>query len=261
MITIESLTVRSYDIKTAILEWEYAEASPSFAGITLEIYRSETPEPSTMFSGIEIALPPTTQIYQDTSIIGLNSYQFHDWYYKIKVIDANTPGTVSWSDPARLELPQDARTKIMIKQKSVGIKKFGIKVKILKKRVSQGTQCSCWDETLQRSITDDCPYCNGTGIMTTGGYYDSIEVNAAMNTNPAQNQITPFGVWQQQDTLMDILNYPTVHPDDVVVDQLNKRYKIKQVAPFEKGQTLISQRCILSLQERSSQVYDIEVGP
>jgi hypothetical protein len=58
---------------------------------------------------------------------------------------------------------------------------------------------------------------------------------------------------------MDILNYPVLEPDDVVVDRLNKRYKVRQVANYEKGQSLISQRCVISLQEKSNEIYNIEI--
>jgi hypothetical protein len=227
--------------------------------VHLEIYRSEVPEPVSMFSGINLNVSPNAYSYTDTTISGINLYQFHTWYYRIKVVDDLDPSVYSWSDPAHIQVIPDPQAKRMIWVKTKGIKKYGTLVKILKKRTAQGIQCSCFDTVLQRSTDDECKLCNGTGIQTGGGYYDPIEVYAAINTRPKQNQITPFGIWQQNDALMDILNYPVLAPDDLIVDPQNKRYKVKQVATYDKGQALISQRCVISLQEKSSPVYEVNV--
>ena len=147
----------------------------------------------------------------------------------------------------------------MLRHKSAGIKKYGTIIKIVKKRKADGIQCECFDEVLQRSTDDECALCNGTGIATTGGYYDPIEVKVAINMKPKQNQITPFGIWQDKDAMIDMLNYPVMEPDDLIVDQRNQRYKIRQVAPYYKGQALVSQRCVMVLQDKTSQVYDVNV--
>ena len=259
MLYIKSLTVKSYDYQSATLEWEYTDPAANTAGVHLEIYRSETPAPVTMFSGIALNVSPTAHSYVDTSISGLNLYQFHTWYYRIKVVDDNNPNIFEWSYPAYLSIDPDLQAKKMLRLKTIGLKRYGVKVKILKKRIAQGETCDCFDEILGRSTDDECPYCHGTGIKTTGGYYDPIEVYGAINTRPKQNQITPFGIWQDNNALLDILNYPVLEPDDVVIDQLNNRYKVKQVAPYMKGQALISQRCLLVLQDKSDPIYEIKV--
>ncbi|MBC8550531.1 MAG: hypothetical protein H8D23_12870 [Candidatus Brocadiales bacterium] len=259
MFYIKTLTVSSYDFQSATLEWEYTNPKANTNGHHLEIYRSETPAPVTAFSGIAMDVSPTAYSYTDTTISGINLHQFHTWYYRIKVVDTDTPTTYEWSNPAHIEVTPDALAKRMLKVKNVGIKKYGTLVKVLKKRAEQGVQCSCFDVTLQRSMDDECELCNGTGIQTTGGYYDPLDVYVAINTRPKQNEITPFGVWQQNDALMDMLNYPVLAPDDLIVDQQNKRYKVKQIATYDKGQSLISQRCVISLQEKSSQVYGVTI--
>jgi len=259
MIYIKTLTVLSYDFENATISWDFTNAKANTAGHHLEIYRSEAPEPITAFSGIDMNVSPTAYSYTDTSISGVNLHQFHTWYYRIKVVDTDTPTTYEWSNPAHMQLTPDAAAKIMLKRKGIGIKKFGKAVKILKKRAEQGVQCTCFDVTLQRSMEDDCELCHGTGIMTGGGYYDPIDINVAINNSPTTNQVTPFGVWQQHDAMMDMLNYPVLAPDDLIVDQINRRFKVRQVIPFDKGQSLISQRCAITLQEKSNQVYEVEV--
>jgi len=82
----------------------------------------------------------------------------------------------------------------MLKYKTIGIKKYGKTFKALKKRKIQGERCDCWDSVLQRSTDDEGALCHGTGIKTTGGYYEPIEFKAAINFRPNENQVTPFGV-------------------------------------------------------------------
>jgi hypothetical protein len=150
----------------------------------------------------------------------------------------------------------------MLHLKGVGLKKYGRPVQIFKIKhgatEAKTTYCpDCWDYFLGRCIDDNCTTCFGTAI--TGGYYDPIEVQAAVNFRPKQQQITPFGQWQQNDALMDFLNYPVIEPEDLIVDPLNQRWKVKQIVTYNKGITLISQRCHVSLQEKENPVYQVEV--
>ena len=259
MIYIKTLTVSSYDFESATLSWEYTDPAVNTAGFHLDIYRSETPAPIAMFSGVASNISPDAYSYTDTSISGINLQQFHTWYYRIKTVETANPDNFEWSNPGFIQITPDLQTKIMLRQKGVGIKRYGTPVKLLKRRSAQGAQCTCYDPVLGRSLDDECELCHGTGIQTTGGYYDPIEIQVAINTRPKQNQVTPFGIWQQNDVLMDMLNYPIVEPNDLIIDRENNRYKVRQVAPFKKAAALVSQRIVATLQEKSSQVYEVSV--
>lgn len=259
MLYVSSLTVTSYDYNQATLAWTYTDPNASTTGTHVEVYRSETPEPVTAYSGVALDVSSTALSYTDTTISGLNSYQYHTWYYRIKIVNESDILVYDWSAPELIHFDPDSQAKKMIRYKKIGIKKYGTLVKILKKRTEQGEQCDCFDPVLGRTTDDDCLLCHGTGIKTSGGYYDPIEVRAAINTRPKQNQITPFGLWQDNDALMDIMNYPVLAPDDIVIDQQNKRYKIKQISAYDKAQSLISQRCVITLQDVSNPIYDVVI--
>ena len=259
MIYIKTLTVNSYDFQSATLEWTYTNPQTNTDGLRLEIYRAETPAPTSSFSGVNLNVSPLLNAYTDTTISGINLRQFHTWFYRIKVVDIATPTIFEWSVPAHIEVTADLQAKRMLKHKRVGIKKYGATIRVLKIRSQEGTQCTCFDEVLFRSTDDNCTLCNGTGILEGGGYYPAIEVKAAINTRPKEQDVTPFGVWQQNDALMDILNYPVLAPDDLIVDPQNNRYKVRQISTYDKGLTLISQRCVISLQEKENPVYQVDV--
>ncbi len=262
MLTVSSLTVQSYDFQSLTLSWEFETTSENLADYYLDIYRSETPEPTSDFSIVGSGVSTTAYSYTDTTISGYNLRQHHTWYYRLKVVEAAMPTNTSWSDPGHFSYAPDPQAKRMLHVKGVGIKKYGRFVKILKQRhgateTATATCPDCWDSMLGRLTDDNCTTCYNTGI--TSGYYDPIDVYAAVNYRPKQNQITPFGLWQQNDALMDFLNYPVIEPDDLIVDPLNKRWKVKQVITYDKGLTLISQRCHVSLQEKENPVYQVEV--
>jgi len=255
MLSVKSLTVQSYDFQLLNVQWEFNITSENIADYHLDIYRSEVPEPVTMFSGVGEEISSSAYSYTDTSISGINLHQFRTWYYRIKIIETAVPLNYEWSDPAHFEYVADAQAKIMLRHKSIGLKRYGRLVKIIKKRID-GQKCTnCWDSILGRIIDDSCEICYGTGIVL--GYYDPIEIYAALNNKPKQNQITPFGVWQQNDALMDILNYPVLSPDDVIIDQTNKRWKVKLIASFSKGSSLISQRCVITLIGKDNPIYEL----
>lgn len=257
MILVKSLIVQSYDFQLLNIQWEFENTGEDLSSYHLDIYRSEVPEPITMFSGVGEDISSTAYSYTDTTISGINLHQFRTWYYRVKIIETNDPNNYSWSNPAHFEYVADAQAKIMLKQKTIGLKRYGRLIKILKRRID-GQKCTnCWDSTLGRIIDDDCVVCYGTGVVT--GYCDPIEVYAAINAKPKQSQITPFGVWQPNDALLDVLNYPILSPDDIIIDLTNRRWKIKQVITFYKASHLISQRSVISLIGKDNIIYEINI--
>jgi len=59
--------------------------------------------------------------------------------------------------------------------------------------------------------------------------------------------------------MIDMLNYPELEPDDVVIDLRNQRFKVRQVAPYYKAQSLISQRVVITLMDKSHEIYNMEI--
>jgi hypothetical protein len=58
---------------------------------------------------------------------------------------------------------------------------------------------------------------------------------------------------------MGILNYPVLNPDDVVVDSLNRRWKVRQISPTEVMNTLVGQQAHITLQEKHNPVHEINL--
>ena len=265
MLTLKSFVASTQTLDNIVLNWEVTPTDESIAGYVVDVYRSETPNLGSdgtagdSFTLVTNAnnIPFGDYTFTDNTVKNVVNMQWHDWYYRLKIYPIADPATYTWSDPVRVEVQGDSKAKIVLGIRQKALKKFGTDVTVLKKRHS-GSHCTiCYDETLGRVILDNCPECYGTRI--TKGYYDKIVVKATMSMRPKENQITPYGTWQNGDALMGILNYPVLNPDDVVVDSLNRRWKVRQVSPTEVMNTLVGQQAHITLQEKHNPVHEINL--
>ncbi len=255
MITISSLTASTLSLGKITLNWLVGTTAEPINTYQLDVYRAETPEPTSEFTLISSGLAPDAYTYSDTTHSGLTTLQWHNWFYRFKIIQIANPSNYAWTDPVTVETLPDPKAKIILNQRTKALKKYGVSLKVLKK-VVVGDECTyCWDPVLSRITEDECPVCHGGGKI--GGYYNQIGVKGTMTLQPKFNQITPFGTWQPGDALAKVLNYPILNPDDVIVDNLNRRWKVRQVAPTEVMNTLVGQQIQLSLQEKSSPVHGV----
>ena len=78
-----------------------------------------------------------------------------------------------------------------------------------------------------------------------------------MNASPKYNQITMFGEWMPQDVLLTLLNFPPIRSKDVIVDDNNQRWIVKQLRPTEKLGFVIEQNAQCSLISFDDEVYDV----
>ena len=251
------MTASTLSLGKITLNWAVGASDESVNLYNVSVYRAETPEPTSQFTLISGGLDPALYTFSDTTHSGLTTLQWHNWFYRLKVTQNSDPSNFVWTDPVTVETAPDPKAKIILNQRTKALKKFGVDLKILKK-VTVGEECTyCWDPVLSRITEDDCPVCHGGGKV--GGYYNQIKVRGTMTMQPKYNQITPFGTWQPGDALAKVLNYPILNPDDVVVDNLNRRWKVRQVSPTEVMNTLVGQQVQLSLQEKSSPIHDVTI--
>jgi len=256
MLVLSTLYAKTFDVDQIDLVWEIAATAEPVTDYTFGIYRAETPEPLDEFSLVEEGIIPTTYGYTDITVSGLVTAQWHDFYYRIKLEHINGIET-AWTEPVRVETIPNSKAKIILKKRKKALEKYGQTYRVFKHKII-ATQCpDCFDPTLGRIVIDNCLTCFGTGKV--GGYYSQIAIKGAMSTRPKANQITAYGTWQPGDALLNFLNYPVLNPDDLIVDNSNRRWKIRQIHAKEVMDVVIGQQAHLSLQEKSNAVHDIHV--
>lgn len=260
MLTLKSLDVNSFDINSFTLTWEFDPTFELISDYNIDVYRSESPNLGeiTDYDHVASGIAATNYSYTDIGVSGL--YDPHrSWYYKIKLTDTDTAETnvVPYMPAYVKDISIDKVTKHVLRRKSLALRKYsGRTLKVLKKR-SWGTRCTeCWDDTLMR-VTDDCNTCYGTGWLE--GYFTPIEIKGMLSPSPKINQITMFGEWMPSDTLLTMLNFPPLKPRDIIVDDVNKRWIVKNIRTIEKDGFIIEQSAQLNLISQDDLIYTIPV--
>jgi len=262
MINLTNITVSSFDLRYLTLNWDFAQTAEPLINYTLNLYRSETPgvsgitEYSILYSGISANSYGIT----DYTISGLND-PTRTWFYKFKVINTITSEeSVQPTTPVFRKhgaIPLIAKDILRIKTLGL-VRKSGRQFYLIKKR-STGVHCTrCWDETLFRSTDGSCHVCFGTGWQN--GYYNPIPFRGMINASPKYHQITMYGDWAPSDSLLYMLNYPVLRPDDVIVDDDNMRWIVTQIRYTKQLGFTIEQQAQLALIQHDDVIYNIVVG-
>lgn len=247
MVTIDSVTVNSYDFASLTVSWEFYETWESLDPYTVSVYRSTNPayvpaDYVCLASGI-----PASGVasYEDTSVSGYLSYRWQDFYYTvIPYVEATGVSGIAGT-PARLELPIDLVAKDIVRRTALALKTiYGGKTAYVLKRKKSGTRCSvCWDDVLQRRTVEGCRTCFDTGWV--GGFWSQYPVLAAIGPGNRRTMLNVFGEWEPQDSFLRCGPNPTLSPQDVVVDLQNRRWRVVEMRPVEKGLHIIQQQARL----------------
>lgn len=264
MILIDTLTISSYRSDRLTLTWEFKDTIELLSDYSLNIYRSENPGTDDLdgYDIIASGVSATTISYEDTTVAGLYD-PLRTWYYELEIVNNITSkSTIQPEIPAyRKGVVTDKIALSIIRRKSLSLnKKTGRDFYILKRR-TYGTHCpACWDETTGRVTVGDCTTCYDTGWVD--GYFESIYTKGMVTVSPDHNQITMFGSWVPKDVIFYTLNFPPLRAKDVVVDDENQRWIVKQVVPTKKNGFLIEQSVQCSLIALDDIVYtvDNEIG-
>lgn len=228
------------------IEWE-------LQGDTFSIYRSTSPT-----SGFELLAENNVQPFFIDKSVNLYDEDIQ-YYYRIegfsggsKIAEAGPETNVyAQADPIADKVIHES--KVLLKIMNNPPVFF-----LLKRKV--GMPCpNCYNPVTKRVKFSNCKVCGGTGVLE--GYHDPISVRISMDisqmvvasdmTDTDRTQLTPIRAW--------ITNFPRLHPEDVMVDIQNQRYKVVSVGPRTKSQYLIRQVLDLVPLEKGHSAYNIEV--
>lgn len=247
MVTIDKVTVSSYDLDSLTVSWTFEETWEDLSPYTVSIARSYNPDYvegdyTILASGID---PTSVDEYDDTSVSGYRSYKWNDFYYTVIPYKITTGASGVAGTPARLETNMDLIAKEIIRRKALTLRSTnGGQTALLLKRKKAGSRCTtCWDSVLNRRTEENCLDCYDTGW--SGGYWEPIEFQGSLGAAPRNTMINLFGEWEPQDSFIRMGPKPVLSPQDVVVDLQNRRWRVTEIRPIEKGQYIILQQARL----------------
>ena len=123
-----------------------------------------------------------------------------------------------------------------------------------------GKECpECWNKLTKKVKFANCKVCSGTGLIT--GYHSPIKINISRDISylvDSSNLMDGDHVTQTKVSAW-IGNNPVVSPGDVIVDALNQRFNIDQVAYRTRSQYIIRQVLQLTPLEKGHPAYLMEV--
>lgn len=262
MILIDTLDIRSYQSEQLTLTWVFKDTIELLEDYEIDVYRSENPGLSN-FDGYDIVasgISANVFSYTDTGITGLYD-PLRTWYYKLDVKNTVTDDTSAQPEIAayRKGNSTDRIALEIIRRKNIPLqRKVGRDFYILKRR-TYGTHCTdCWDEVTGRMLISSCSTCYDTGWLD--GYFEDIYLKGMMTVSPDHNQITMFGEWVPKDIVIHVLNFPPLRAKDIIVDDENNRWIVKQVVPTKMGGFIIEQSVQCSLIALDDIIYTITLN-
>lgn len=240
------MKVHPASLNEMYIEWDQE-------GDLFTLFRSTSPETGYMVVAEHIEQP----FYMDGTV---NLYDPNLRYY-YKVEGFRDGDRVSTSNPSTLEynVKDGVAHKIIYEARKALLAMKNPPVHFLLKKRS-GARCpECWNPVTKRIRYSNCSACNGTGFLT--GYHIPIQAKVsqdisqlAMNSGELDGDkvsLSPIRAWTT--------NYPLLTPEDVMVDVLNRRYKVVNVSRRTKSQYVIRQVLDLVPLESGHPAYGVEV--
>lgn len=184
-------------------------------------------------------------------------------YYRVDVTPPS--GTVFSSEPLPVEPHLDTRTKLLKRKiqrdQAVGYKRLnGIPIIVLKRR-RWGERCPvCYDETTKQALVEHCTTCFGTSFV--GGYWQPVLIRGRREAASVQTNVSSHGDNDVKIADFNILDYPLVEYQDVIIDLVRgDRYEVQRAHETELKSVPVHQKVTASLLNRGSVEYTVLVDP
>ena len=196
----------------------------------------------------------TTNYYYIDDYINLLS-MYRTVFYRVYIVVGATRYTSDVATVVRgLRRDEFLRRRKILYDEEIVLRKFsGIKIAILKRRHT-GERCNvCYDPNTRNVTKSNCSVCYGTGFKNP--YFEPFITYGARTPETK-------GVEEQNDgnekdmSRMQILDYPTVSPQDIVIDlKWNDRYKVMGIEQTEMRREMVHQELSLTKLARTSPEY------
>lgn len=234
MLDLVELKVTSLDVDFHEVTWKTAPTSEDILDYEFYVLRSESEEGP----------------YEDLTGAFVDQYNFVDnirqlqdrwrrYFYQLRVVrrgsnEERTFGPFS-NDPAPDLIAMELRRHMRLL-----FTEFAGRRCIVLPRRTFGQRCGCYNTALEKRTRSGCRTCFDTGFVR--GYLHPIEVWVQVDPSPKTKQVTGTShVTQQDNTTMRLGYYPSVKPDDLIIEAENKRWRVVQQNQTEHSRAPVHQ--------------------
>lgn len=234
---------QSFDLDHIDLFWEvndFYTGQPTdemILAYTFQVLRSES-----MFGPWD----PLTKPFQDQyHFRDVSPALLHKWrrlYYILRVTDQRTNEVKDWGPTAQLPEPDLIALEIM-RQEDVLFREFAGRKCWHFPVKTFGPKCICYDRVKGKRTRSNCITCFDTGYL--GGYLSPVECFVQIDPSAKNNQKTPSGEQQTNNTSARLISFPPMKPDDILVESENRRWKVVTVAMTTRLRAVVHQELTL----------------
>ena len=243
MIKISNIQIRSFDIDYLDIYWDLEDSLDDVRAYEFVVERADTE-----FGPYH---PVSTGMvdryhFRDTSVRGRHSY-YNKIYYRVVVTNRETGTSEVFPKQGgyKLAAKPDLAALEMARMTNLKLKEFsGRKVWVFPKRKG-GQRCSvCFDPVSQRKMRSQCSNCFDTTWV--GGYHAPVETYALIVTPNEQTIHANFGNVENENTSLQLGNYPELFEGDIIVEAENVRWRVAStISKIKKARSLVRQQAAL----------------
>lgn len=230
MITVRAVTVRGFERSFLDISWEIADTTENLADYTYRVQRSESPAGG--FENVsKVPLPGSTFFFRDKTVDLFSKWRI--FYYRIEVQHTTGAGETGYSPVSYLGVQPDRNALEMMRQQQLQLRSaIGAPVLIFKRRTS-GPHCpQCFDHVRKRSTDSDCTFCFNQRY--SGGYLAPIPTFINFSSSRKVRQLAQVTEGDPNEKTIDMTGYPIMQQSDLIVDAVNRRFRVEFVDQHEK---------------------------
>jgi len=247
---VTDIRVNSLDIDFLEVSWGLADTHEDVMNYNFTVLRAESSE------GPYAAI---SEPFQDLYLFIDRAIRIDDkwrqYHYKVRVTEVQSGQYTDFGPASQAAEPDLIALEIRRHIQILFREHAGRRLWLLPVRKS-GQRCECWSPRLKQRTRSGCPTCFDTGYVR--GYHHPIETFGQIAPSGKSNQhMQGVGNAQQQNTSATFVDYPTIKPDDILVERENRRWRVVGVSFTEKGRAIVHHELQLHEVQKRDMEYSV----
>lgn len=228
-----NIRVTSLDVDFHELTWETLAPEQDVLDYTFTVLRSEAQE-----GPFEDLTGPFEDKYHFIDNVIQQAHRWRTYWYKVRLTRKATGEYLDFG-PASTEPVADLVALEVRRHMRLLFQEFAGRRCVVLPRRTFGQRCGCWDRVLNKRTRSGCRTCYDTGFVR--GYMHPVETWIQVDPSAKTKQNLGVAETQQDNTTMRLGYYPSVKPDDLIIEPENKRWRVVQQNQSEHSRAIVHQ--------------------